>query len=126
VSGSVGKITDQEPLVVAALGLVLGAAIGAMLPASELEKEQVGPYAERLRRDAKGMVDRGLEGAGNVASKAYEALKEEADRQGLTSGDGTSVGERIGEVVKSAAASAEEAVHEELAGDTKEAEGRSA
>ena len=114
MSRSASGMADQEPLLVAALGLVLGTAVGAMLPSSRLETEQVGPHAERLRKDAKEMVDKGMESAGRVASKAYDALKEEADRQGLTPGDGTTVGERVASVVKTAAQSGEDAAREEL------------
>ncbi len=114
VTGSASRLLHEEPLVIAALGVALGAAVGAMLPASEFEKEQLGPYAGRLRDGAKDALDKGLDSAGTVASKAYDALKDEADRQGLTPGDGKSVGERVGEVVKSAARSAEEATREEL------------
>lgn len=111
---SVPALKDQEPLLVAALGLAAGAAIGALLPASDFEKEQIGPYAKRLRKEAEGVVDRGLESAGRVASETYDALKEEADRQGLTSSEGSSIGERVGNVVRSAARSAEEAARDEM------------
>lgn len=87
-SHSASAMAEQEPLLIAALGLTLGAVAGAMLPASELEKEQIGPYAERLRKQAKDMADRGMDSAGRVASKTYDALKEEADRQGLAPGEG--------------------------------------
>lgn len=106
----------QEPLLVAALGLAIGAVVGAMLPASDLEKEQIGPHADRLRDDAKEMIDKGLDSAGRVASKAFDALKEEADKQGLVPGKGASVGERVGEVARKAAQTAEEAARQEMGG----------
>jgi hypothetical protein len=106
-------LAEQEPLLIAALGLALGAVAGAMLPASELEKEQIGPHAERLREETNELIDRGIDSASRVASKSYDALKEEADRQGLAPGKNT-VGERLGKVVKSAAQSAGEAAREEL------------
>ena len=41
-----GEFVDRNPLAVGALGLVAGAVIGAMLPASRKERQYVGPYRE--------------------------------------------------------------------------------
>lgn len=114
VQDRVSDAAEQEPLLIAALGLTLGAVAGAMFPVSELEKEQIGAHAKRLREAGSDVIDRGMDSVGKVASKTYDALKEEADRQGLVSRDGRSVGERVGEVVRSAAQSAEDAAREEL------------
>lgn len=111
---STSGLANQDPLLIAALGVTVGAVVGAMLPASELEKEQIGPHAQRFRKDAEEMIDKGLDSAGRVAAKTYDALKEEADRQGLAPGAGPSLVERVGEVVRSAAQSAEDAAREEL------------
>lgn len=105
---------DQQPLLIAGLGLTVGAVVGAMLPASDIEKDLVGSGADRIRQTARQAVDRGMDSASRVASQAYDALKEEADRQGLVPGEGPSVGERVSKVVRSAAQSAEEAVREEM------------
>ena len=117
---SANGLVEQEPLVLAALGLGLGAAIGAVLPVSEFERTELAPTADRLRKGAEAAVGQGLESAGIVASKSNEALKEEADRQGLVAGKGKTMGERVGEVVKTAADTAEDTVREELgvAGDS--------
>ncbi|MGO4831285.1 hypothetical protein AB4144_03150 [Rhizobiaceae sp. 2RAB30] len=111
VSGS--DAFEKEPLLLAALGLALGTAVGAMLPATEIEKDQLGPHVGKLRDEAEKFVDQGVRGAETVASKTYEALKEEADRQGITSSD-ESVAQRVDETVRSAAGAAEEAAREEL------------
>lgn len=114
VSGTAGKIADQEPLVIAALGVLVGATVGAMFPASELEKEQLGPTAQKLRGTAASMLDKGMDSAGNVASKAYEAMKDEADRQGMGSTDGQSLAAKVGQVVGTAIDTADEAAREEI------------
>ncbi|MET4634937.1 hypothetical protein [Kaistia defluvii] len=107
------NLADQEPLLIAALGLTFGAVIGALLPATEFEKEQIGPQADRLRETAKELLEKGRDSAERVASTAFDALKHEADRQGLSS-EGPSVGERLGKVVTSAADAAGDAVRDEL------------
>ncbi len=110
---SLSSLTNQEPLLVAVAGVAVGALIGAMLPATELEKEQLGPQAERLREQASDLVDKGRESASRVASQTYDAVKEEADRQGLAAGD-RSIGEKVGEVVRSAANAGEDAAKGEM------------
>jgi hypothetical protein len=111
------SLADQEPLLIAALGLTFGAVIGTLLPATEFEKEQIGPQADRLRETAMEMIEKGRDSAERVGIKAYDALKDEADRQGL-SADGPSVGERLSKVVSSVADAAGDAAREELsAGD---------
>lgn len=114
VSGTAGKIADQEPLVIAALGVLVGAAVGAMFPASVLEKEQLGPTAQKLRGTAASMLDKGMDSAGNVASKAYAAMKDEADRQGMGSTDGSSLAAKVGQVVSTAIETADDAAREEI------------
>lgn len=111
---SASDLVDREPLVLAGLGVVIGTAIGAMLPASRFEKEEFGEQAERLRKGAEDFVKDAADEARDVAARAYEAVNEEADRQGLLSGDGDSVVDRVGKVVKSAAGATEEAVHDKL------------
>jgi hypothetical protein len=111
---------DQDPLVLAAFGFAIGTAIGVMLPASSFEREELGPHAERLRKDAEGLVEKGIEEAKDVAAKAYEAATEEADRQGLTRSDAGPVAGRVGEVLASAADATEEAVRDKLKGETKD------
>lgn len=106
---------DQEPLAIGALGLLLGAVLGATLPVSEFEEEQLGPHARKLREGAEDLAEKGLKGAGAVASKTYDAVRDEADRQGLRPGDGETVASRVGEVVKAAADTVDETVREELA-----------
>jgi hypothetical protein len=106
---------DQEPLAIGALGLLLGAVLGATLPVSEFEEEQLGPHARKLREGAEDLAEKGLKGAGAVASKTYDAVRDEADRQGLRPGDGETVASRVGEVVKAAAETLDETVREELA-----------
>lgn len=42
----------EEPLIAGALGIALGAMIGALLPSTKQEDEVLGPYRDRLRDDA--------------------------------------------------------------------------
>jgi hypothetical protein len=99
---------EREPLMLAALGLTLGTAIGAMLPHTRLEDETLGKYGNKLRDAGEDLYEKGMEEAKNVAAEAYGAAKEEADRQGLTGDGQTTVADRVAAVVKSAAERTEE------------------
>jgi hypothetical protein len=105
---------EREPLVLAALGLTLGTAIGAMLPHTRIEDETLGTYGRKLRHAGEDLYEKGMEVAKDVAAEAYGAAKEEADRQGLTGDDKTTVADRVSEVFKSAAERTEESIQDKM------------
>jgi hypothetical protein len=107
-------ILDQDPFVLAALGVALGTAIGAALPATEFESEQLGSLGDRVRQMGEEGLAAGLDQAKEVAGRAFEAGKEEADRQGLVpSEDGGTLAEKVSNVVGSATAAAQEALRDQ-------------
>ncbi len=73
----------REPLVTGAIGLSVGAAIGALLPASELERQHLGATGEALRHKASTVLDSGVAAAKDAGGEVYETVRDEADRQGL-------------------------------------------
>ena len=74
---------DREPLVLGALGVAVGAAIGAMLPSTRMEKDYLGAASSKMRSDAEGLVSEGIHKAEDIASDVYQAARDEADKQGL-------------------------------------------
>jgi hypothetical protein len=52
LSKGVGRITQSQPFLVAALGLAAGAAVAAVFPATELERRSLRPAGETLSRVA--------------------------------------------------------------------------
>ena len=92
-------VLEREPLVIGAIGLAVGAAIGAFLPATEIEREHLGPTGEALKEKADALVDRGMAKAKEAAAEVYETARDEADRQGLLPGD-TPVSEKVDAVVR--------------------------
>lgn len=113
---SASDLFEKEPLILAGLGLALGTAIGAMLPVSRFEQEEFGEEAEHLRQQAEDAVMKGVEEVKDVAGRAYEAMTEEADRQGLKPAGAATLVDRASEVVKSTAEATEEAIQEKLGG----------
>jgi hypothetical protein len=92
-------VLEREPLVIGAIGLAVGAAIGAFLPATEVERQHLGPAGEALKEKADALVDRGMAKAKEAAAEVYETARDEADRQGLLPGD-TPIAEKVDAVVR--------------------------
>ena len=74
----------EQPLVLGALGLAAGAAIGAALPTTDKEDEWLGDSRDRLKERAKEAGWEQVEKARAAAGAAYSAARGEAERQGLT------------------------------------------
>ena len=87
-------VLEREPLVIGAIGLAVGAAIGAFLPATAIEREHLGPTGEALKEKADALVDRGMAKAKEAVAEVYETARDAADRQGLLPGD-TPVAEKV-------------------------------
>jgi hypothetical protein len=92
-------VLEREPLVIGAIGLAVGAAIGAFLPATEVEREHLGSAGEALKEKAGGLVDSGMAKAKEAAAEVYETARDEADRQGLVPGD-KPISEKVDAVVQ--------------------------
>lgn len=106
-------LIEREPLVLAALGLAAGAAIGAMLPRTAVEDETLGGYGRKLRHAGEDLIEKGMDEAKDIASQVYDATRKEADSQGLMPGD-ASLTDKVASVVKTAATKTEEAISEKI------------
>jgi hypothetical protein len=102
----------EQPLVLGALGLAAGAAIGAALPATEREDQWLGDSRDRLKERAKEVGWEQVERAGAAAGAAYGAAREEAERQGLTLEGGKAGAESAAEAVRDKAKRVAEAATE--------------
>jgi hypothetical protein len=75
---------NTQPMIVAAVGLGLGAIIGAMLPESRIEQETFGEAREDLVQKVKGYGKEQVEKVEEVVRAAGEAAREKAREKGLT------------------------------------------
>ncbi|MBY0329644.1 MAG: DUF3618 domain-containing protein [Acetobacteraceae bacterium] len=118
-------LAQEQPLILGAIGVALGAAVGALLPGTETEDRLMGEARDSV-------VDR----AGEVAQRGYERLKDTAgehlDRAREASGEtvgevGSAVGlSRAGEALGEAAREVRHAVRDaarDIAGEAKSAIG---
>ena len=74
-------IVDQvkaQPLMLIGLGLVLGAAIGAAFPATELENRVLGDTADDVKREAKQVASDQMDKAKDFAAEQLDKTKDAA------------------------------------------------
>lgn len=79
---SLWEVIDAHPLAVGLVGVALGAAIGASLPATETEDEWMGAYRDRLAEQAwtegEGYLERATEVAREAAMAGVDAARDKA------------------------------------------------
>ena len=80
-AGSFAAFLKDEPLVLAGIGVALGAAIGAMFPSSETEDRLMGEASDNLKEGASELVEREWEKGKEVAEKAFEDVKQEVKQE---------------------------------------------
>jgi Protein of unknown function (DUF3618) len=74
----------DQPLVLAGIGLAVGAAIGALLPRTQAEDELMGDVSDKLKEQTRDFAGEQFEKVKKVGEHAYDTAKREAGRQGLT------------------------------------------
>ena len=99
---------ESEPLVIGAIGLAVGAAIGASLPSTPAERRYIGPARSKAAEAAKAQMD----SLKDVAGRAYGQVKEELHRQTGPDGDGATLREKAGAIAEAGART----VRDELSG----------
>jgi ElaB/YqjD/DUF883 family membrane-anchored ribosome-binding protein len=103
-----GKLSHEQPLLVGALGLAVGAALGALLPSTDAENrlmgeasdavtKQVGDTAQEQYAQAKEAVSDNVEQAKDALAGAYDNARETVGKDGLSA-------RSVGDAVKHAAA----------------------
>lgn len=104
-------ILQQEPLIIGALGLAVGVAVGAALPSTTLEDRTFGAARDDLVKAGGEKLEAAAGTLRASGEAALNAVKSEADNQGL-SGEGGSLVEKAEAVVRSGV----EAARDELGG----------
>jgi ElaB/YqjD/DUF883 family membrane-anchored ribosome-binding protein len=75
---------QENPLLVAGVGLLIGGLIASALPKSELEEELVGDAAAAAKRRASEAASKGFDAAKGVAGEILENVARQAGAEGLT------------------------------------------
>lgn len=124
---TVDYVQDQ-PLLLGALGVTVGAVIGLMVPSSRQERRFVGAMRENLSETAREAASDYGQRISRVAGSVLDTAQETAKREGLTSSDGpglaaatrermADVAGRARHVVEETGAAGVDAVRRELSGD---------
>src|SRR5206468_33389 len=88
IAGQAGKTIfqtiEQNPLLVAGVGLLVGGFIASALPRSEIEDELVGGASTAVKRRAQAAASQGFDTARNAAEEVYDEAARRAQAEGLT------------------------------------------
>jgi hypothetical protein len=109
---SASGLVEAQPLLIGLLGIVVGAALGAALPRTEMENELLGEAADattkrvsQLGRETaeqvRAVAGEHLQGATDAVAEGYAKVKERLD-EGSLSGAGEALGEALSTSAKAA------------------------
>jgi ElaB/YqjD/DUF883 family membrane-anchored ribosome-binding protein len=71
----------EQPMLVAGLGLAMGAMVGALLPSSDTEDQLMGETSDRAKQRAQDLATEQYETAKKVGERALGAAKDEVAKQ---------------------------------------------
>lgn len=97
---------EQNPLLVAGVGLLLGGLIASALPRSEIEDNLVGEASEAAKNRARDAASRGFDAAKGTAGEILENVARQAGVEGLTSNGLDTAAKDIGQRVRRVAEAA--------------------
>ena len=102
---------EKQPLLLGAIGLAIGAGIASTFATTAVESELMGEQGTAAREKLQGLSDDVTDRAKQIAT----ALKDEAERQGLTPDAAKSAAAGIGEKVKTIAGAGRDSVAQRFA-----------
>jgi gas vesicle protein len=103
--GRLNQMLDEQPLLLGAVGLAIGAGIAASLPSTRIEAEYFGETADDLKAQAASFVGQQSERIQTMADQALDAASDEARRQGLSPENVKAAASEFGNRVSHAASS---------------------
>jgi hypothetical protein len=110
------QTVEQNPLLVAGVGLLIGGLIASALPRTDIEDDLVGDASQAVKRGAQTAASQGFDKARNAVGEVYDEAARQAEAEGLTpDGIGKAaqdVGERVRRVAERAVTTAFESPEE--------------
>jgi len=97
---------ERQPLLLGAIGLAIGASMAAAFASTKFEKENVGAVADRVKDQITEVASEQVDRAKAAAERTLEAVKDEAQAQGLTMEAAKEGVAAIGKKAKNVAAAA--------------------
>jgi len=78
---NLAELFDKQPLLLGAVGAVVGAGLAAAVPATQIENELLGDVSDSFRQQAREFSTQQLGQAGHIVDTFVETAKEEAQAQ---------------------------------------------
>jgi hypothetical protein len=108
---------EQNPLLVAGVGLLVGGLIASALPRSDIEDDLVGDSSTAVKRRAQTAASQGFDTATNVVGEVVDEATRQAQEEGLTP-DGIAkaaqdIGQRVRRVAETAVTTAFEPIQDD-------------
>jgi hypothetical protein len=75
---------EQNPLLVAGVGLLIGGLIASALPRSEFEDDLIGDASTAAKRQVQDAASKGLDSARTAVGEIYDETARQAEAEGLT------------------------------------------
>jgi hypothetical protein len=114
LSGRAGKTfletIEQNPLVVAGVGLLIGGLIASALPRSDIEDGLIGGASTAVKKRAQAAASQGIDAAKDVVGDVYDKAVRQAESEGLSpdalGNTAQDIGQRVRRVAESAVTTA--------------------
>jgi hypothetical protein len=110
LSGRAGKTVletiEQNPLVVAGVGLLIGGLIASALPRSDIEDGLIGGASSAVKKRAQAAASQGIDTAKDVAGDVYDKAVRQAESEGLSPDALGNAAQELGQRVRRVAESA--------------------
>ncbi len=104
LSDRTGKIVldtiEQNPLLIAGIGLLIGGLIASALPRSDIEESVIGEASASAKRQAQEAASRGFEAVKSTAGEIMENVARQAGAEGLTPDSLGAAAKDVGERVR--------------------------
>jgi hypothetical protein len=109
-SKTILETIEQNPLVVAGVGLLIGGLIASALPRSDLEDGLIGEASSSVKQRAQAAASQGIDAAKDVVGDVYDKAVRQAEAEGLTpdalGNAAQDIGQRVRRVAESAVTTA--------------------
>ena len=114
LSGRAGKTVletiEQNPLVVAGVGLLIGGLIASALPRSNIEDGLIGEASNSVKKRAQAAASQGIDAAKDAVGDVYDKAVRQAEAEGLSpdalGNAAQDIGQRVRRVAESAVTTA--------------------
>jgi len=110
VSKTFLETIEQNPLVVAGVGLLIGGLIASALPRSDIEDGLIGDASSSVKRRAQAAASQGIDAAKDAVGDIYDKAARQAEAEGLTpdalGNAAADIGQRVRRVAESAVTTA--------------------